>query len=200
MSTKYTAIFQPEAWQRNQAIPVDPEGPTTWDCTAAVNQRPHYFTRLLARKDEPIDVDDYLKHDPAAPQWIRSWAGPFTIRVTRFDVDMHIAEKCAHCHLFIEDQSGYADALLPEVEIARYVHLTRGDEADEAIDATHDAEPSGLRATIAAWKLFGPLQMRERFVPDDFDPIHDVPPPDAVGVALLAGETWELAKTRSRQP
>lgn len=83
MNTKYTAIFQPEAWQRDQAIPVDPEGPTSWDCTAAVQQRLDYFTKLFARDNEPVDIEDYLKDDPAAPGWIRSWNGPFTIRVSR---------------------------------------------------------------------------------------------------------------------
>jgi hypothetical protein len=86
---QYTATFQPEAWVRDQAIPVDAEGPTEWDCTAFVDadtllylngcgERRH---ESLTDFDGVLDNDDVFKRDPGAPAWIRDWHGPFTIRV-----------------------------------------------------------------------------------------------------------------------
>lgn len=68
----------------------------------------------------------------------------------------YLYEKCARCHLFIEEN--YAGE-----GCAPYVHLHRGDEADEALDSTHDAVPSGQRATIDEWKRVGPPAMLARF-------------------------------------
>jgi hypothetical protein len=72
---------------------------------------------------------------------------------------IHTVEKCAHCHLFVESN----DAVSVEQGFAEYIHLSRGDEADEAIEGTHEAKPSGLIATLDTWKQFGPLEMRKRF-------------------------------------
>lgn len=98
----YTASFTPEAWVRDNAIEVDPEGETEWDCTAFVVSGTvgsgdrketivEYLNELDARDRVDdlddwrgvIDNDDVLKRDPAAPEWIREWRGPFTIRVRR---------------------------------------------------------------------------------------------------------------------
>jgi hypothetical protein len=84
-SPVYTAHFTPEAWQDDQAIEVAPGGPQTWDCTAYASQRMPYLARLAAEYGAPdglLDNDDVFKDDPAAPQWIRDWRGPFTIRIT----------------------------------------------------------------------------------------------------------------------
>lgn len=66
-------------------------------------------------------------------------------------------EKCAECHLFVEpnDQGP---------EFAQFIHLHRGDYADERLDETHEARPSGLKATLDTWQVYGPSAMRERFV------------------------------------
>jgi len=69
-----------------------------------------------------------------------------------------LAHKCKHCHLFIEENEYDSD--FPN--IARWVHLTRGDEADEFYD-DHDAEPSGMLATLDVWREYGPTMMRLRF-------------------------------------
>ncbi|MFF3017090.1 hypothetical protein [Streptomyces sp. NPDC057939] len=71
-------------------------------------------------------------------------------------------ERCAKCHLFIEENGSAADDDLA----APYVHLDRGDEADEAVTGSHDASPSGERATLAYWRQHGPEAMRERFTTD----------------------------------
>lgn len=60
-------------------------------------------------------------------------------------------EQCNRCHLFIEhDDNGYA-------------HLHRGDVADEALDESHEAEPSGKIHTLAWWRINGPQAMKDRF-------------------------------------
>jgi hypothetical protein len=89
-SLRYTARFQPEAWISDQAVPVDPEGPSEWDCTPFVDEAKLAYLRKLADRegeslqdlvDGVLDNDDVFKGDPAAPLWIRQWRGPFTIRV-----------------------------------------------------------------------------------------------------------------------
>jgi hypothetical protein len=89
-SARYIARFQAEAWVRDQAIPVDAQGPTEWDCTGFVDEaRLAYLTRLADRQGENLedpvngvlDSDDLFKDDPGAPEWVREWRGPFTIRM-----------------------------------------------------------------------------------------------------------------------
>lgn len=79
----FTATFSAEAWVNDQAIEVDPEGPTEWDCTTAVFEHLAYFQALGLDSvvDGLVDNDDVLKGDPAAPEWIQEWRGPFTITV-----------------------------------------------------------------------------------------------------------------------
>lgn len=86
--TKYTATFTPEAWINDYAVPVDPEGPTEWDCSAFVDADTLAYLEQCAQRrgddwqlDDVLDLDDVFKDDPAAPQWVREWRGPFTIRV-----------------------------------------------------------------------------------------------------------------------
>lgn len=90
-------------------------------------------------------------------------------------------EKCNHCHLFIErnDDEAIADGC------AEWVHNHRGDDADEAVENTHEAKSSGEIAAIDTWQKFGPIAMRYRFV----DP--DEPVPDMIGAMLLAGANWD---------
>jgi len=69
------------------------------------------------------------------------------------------AEKCAHCHLFVEANDDY----VPGAGIAEYVHLHRGTPADEQLDNDHEAAASGDVRTLAEWKADGPVAMRMRF-------------------------------------
>ncbi len=77
----FLATFRPEAWIKDEAVEVDAEGPTEWDCTDAVDNDPSYFIDIM---DIAYGVDrmDCLHDDPAAPQWVREWDGPFTITVS----------------------------------------------------------------------------------------------------------------------
>ena len=85
----YLATFTPEAWVKDQAIEVDAEGETSWDCSPYLTGR---FGQMLPEVEEALsgrgewrDESDVLKHDPSAPAWVREWSGPFSIVVTRQD-------------------------------------------------------------------------------------------------------------------
>lgn len=97
-----------------------------------------------------------------------------------------IYEKCKNCHLFIGENPSYGDT----EGLARWVHLHRGDNPDETLDETHQAEPSGLIATIEVWKKFGPPAMRARFLPSTFDVVHH-DAPDYIGSLLVGGVPWD---------
>ncbi|HWG00831.1 MAG TPA: hypothetical protein VG164_03140 [Trebonia sp.] len=81
---RLTAHFTPEAWQRDQAIEVDPQGPQEWDCTGFARLYPGYVQQLAENGDLTrgvTDNDDLFHGDPAAPAWVRAWSGPFTITI-----------------------------------------------------------------------------------------------------------------------
>jgi hypothetical protein len=85
---RYLARFTPEAWVRDQAIEVDAAGPQEWDCTTLALAHLDYLADVAARRRESLDDgegvldnDDLFKDDPDAPEWVRSWRGPFAIRV-----------------------------------------------------------------------------------------------------------------------
>lgn len=78
------AHFTPEAWQRGQAVEVDPQGPQEWDCTGFARLHPGYVRQLAENGDLTrgvTDNDDLFHGDPAAPAWTRAWSGPFTITI-----------------------------------------------------------------------------------------------------------------------
>lgn len=79
------AEFTAQEWIGDTAIEVDPEGPTTWDCTAdfaALDE--HYRNELIdemTRSEGALDHRDHLVEGSTAPEWVRSWDGPFDLRV-----------------------------------------------------------------------------------------------------------------------
>lgn len=84
MSHRYRAIFEPQSWIDDNAVEVDPEGETSWDCTASVASNPEYFKgidKFIEYNGSFLDNDDLLHSDPEAPEWVREWTGPFTITV-----------------------------------------------------------------------------------------------------------------------
>lgn len=82
------------------------------------------------------------------------------------DLAEPLYEKCAECHLFVEPNSSH-DSADPEyaATLAEYVHLHRGDKADDELDASHEARPSGEIANLTQWRMYGPEAMRARFNP-----------------------------------
>jgi hypothetical protein len=68
-SCTLTARFLPEAWVRDNAIAVDPEGDTEWTIDAdEINFHDLYFEDLQTSRN--------------APQWVKDWSGPFTIKLS----------------------------------------------------------------------------------------------------------------------
>jgi hypothetical protein len=87
---RYIAHFTPEVWVNDYAIEAAPQGPQEWDCTALATSPDGdaYLARLvdggLGDLSDPygvLDNDDWFSDDPAAPEWVRNWQGPFTIRI-----------------------------------------------------------------------------------------------------------------------
>ncbi len=65
--------------------------------------------------------------------------------------------QCASCHLFVEPNHG------ADPDEAQWVHLSRGDDADEKVESTHDAEPGAESHPLDWWRVHGPAAMRARF-------------------------------------
>jgi hypothetical protein len=80
----YIATFTPQAWLNDSAVTVDAEGDTSWDCTAELATMPADYRAQVIESGH--DIDDWLKGDGAAPQWVREWQGPFEIHVREADV------------------------------------------------------------------------------------------------------------------
>ena len=126
-TTTFVARFGPEAWINDNAVPVDPEGPTTWNCTRSVLDDPAYWEGEAAFQgnwaSEVIDRSDVLKDDPDAPQWVRDYGGPCTITVIKA-VETSI----------VEDTVGVPD------DVAEYlVTWSMPIEAESPVDAAQQA-------------------------------------------------------------
>jgi hypothetical protein len=181
---RYLARFTPEAWVRNQATEVDPEGPQEWDCTTYALAHLDYLAAAATRQRESLaddegvlDNDDVFKGDPDAPEWVRSWVGPFTIRVrtepvvtvywqaqaTRgADIPYSTLAELAHDGDLtvppLRDLTSQPRIVLPEpawagAALAEVLHES-GYEVDGSETlvvelAVHDEEPGTARPTIA---------------------------------------------------
>ena len=71
------AIFHPQAWFRDNAVDVDPEGPTEFDIT---------FDLLRLGEDardlqDNSDGTDIFQRAASAPDWIYYWDGPYYIQL-----------------------------------------------------------------------------------------------------------------------
>jgi hypothetical protein len=75
-------------------------------------------------------------------------------------MSIYLYRKCTDCHLFVEPNSAFGDFS----GVAEYSHLSRGDEADDALDASHEPFPDDEGHALAWWKVNGPPEMRARFI------------------------------------
>jgi hypothetical protein len=182
---RYLARFTPEAWIRGQAIEVDPAGPQEWDCTAFATEPDSlaYLAKVAAAShgdlSDPagvLDNDDWFMGDPDAPDWVRCWSGPFTIRVrTEPMVTVYWqAEATRAADIWYSELADLArDGDLTVPPLSELMTKARvippghpvwpGEALAEALDdrgyevvrmgslvvelAVHDAEPSGARPT-----------------------------------------------------
>lgn len=74
------AEFVPEAWVRDNAATVDAEGETWFDVTFELLLMGEAAAAALTSANS-----DFLKDAVRAPEWIRNWSGPYTIRVAEAD-------------------------------------------------------------------------------------------------------------------
>ena len=79
------ARFTPQAWIHDVAVDVDAEGEQVWDATEAFAElSEEYRAELLdeiGRDGDALDRGDALRDDTNAPEWVRNWHSPFSIRV-----------------------------------------------------------------------------------------------------------------------
>lgn len=68
-------------------------------------------------------------------------------------------EEGVPCPFFVEVNSNHE---LDGDNIAPWIHLTRGDEADESLD-DHEAVPGEVHP-LSYWREHGPERVKERFV------------------------------------
>jgi hypothetical protein len=76
MSATVTVRFIPQAWVRDQAVEVDPEGATTFE--VPVTDANDTEGTWLPDHD---DASDALREHENAPAWIGSWSGPFEVKI-----------------------------------------------------------------------------------------------------------------------
>ena len=104
------------------------------------------------------------------PQQLADWAVR-ALEAVRTGADdpmtNHLYEKCLVCHLFVEANAAYAAYPAGGIGItgiARYMHLCNDDyPEDEALDASHEPQPSGVRLPLAVWRVYGSAHLRARF-------------------------------------
>lgn len=119
------ATFHPQAWVNDYALDADPEGAVSWEVT------PAYLAELFEKLGEEVlesntyESDD-LRYDPAAPEWVRNWGGPFWVEldereaaaILAGDAFLAMASDCA-------DQSDEFDD--PASMAERYTDRERAD-------------------------------------------------------------------------
>lgn len=105
-----------------------------------------------------VDLDDML--DSARPAHI-DHARRVISRLAAHDGPEYTLCAVGGCPFFVERNTD-ADDADPAFPLAAYLHLTRGDAADDARE-DHEAVP-GESHTLAWWRAHGPERVRERFI------------------------------------
>lgn len=91
---KIIARFTPQAWIKDNAVGIDPDGETEWDATEFFERglptlhAENYRVGLNEQMDvdgEALDAWDLFKRDPQAPEWVQLHRGPFEIHLRRED-------------------------------------------------------------------------------------------------------------------
>jgi hypothetical protein len=73
-ASETTVRFQPEAWINDSAVPVDAEGDVEWTVSS------NTATSIGEALERGSDLD-FVRYDRYAPDWIREWSGPFTVKI-----------------------------------------------------------------------------------------------------------------------
>ena len=72
------ATFHPQAWSDGKRTDVEPHGEGSFDVTDFLRDLGESAARRIKDYD---DSSDDLASLPNAPEWIRSWPGPFFVTV-----------------------------------------------------------------------------------------------------------------------
>lgn len=89
---RYIATFIPQmtiSWFGSDAYPADPKGDTMWDCTDFLKSA---YTAAeveeIVAEEVGSELTDSVRTDPAAPEWIREWDGPYEVLVEEVPDEM----------------------------------------------------------------------------------------------------------------
>lgn len=81
----HKALFVPQKWIDDDAVRVDAEGQAEWIVSQRYLENWDAYAAKLGLDDsvlyESTAYNDEFKNDPAAPEWVRLWRGPFEVEV-----------------------------------------------------------------------------------------------------------------------
>jgi hypothetical protein len=133
-----------------------------WACPRCGNEDEFNIQVLSTVRLTDDGTDAYAVDDGGGAEWdddsyVQCVECDLEGIVADFNLDTPTYEKCGACHLFVERNEAGGEG------VAEWIHLHRGDEADEIIDGSHDACPSGQIHSLHYWKQHGPEPMLDRF-------------------------------------
>jgi hypothetical protein len=82
----YIAHFVPQAWIDDNAVEVDASGEQEWLVSAEAWEwivTPEMIESIKLDYTPGVLAPDELRGDPAAPEWVRAWSGPYDVFVRR---------------------------------------------------------------------------------------------------------------------
>lgn len=82
--TRFVAKFIAQAWQGDEASPVSPRGPVLWEVTSLIDGERDERIRLEMLEGS-CEAADELAMAPNAPDWVRTWVGPFEVTVNQVE-------------------------------------------------------------------------------------------------------------------
>ena len=117
--------FRPQAWVRDYAIEVDPQGDTTWDTTVATFPFDSYDK-------------DRLREAPEAPAWVLDWRGPYEIEVVIVNDANDTLDQIA---ALLSGREWTSDTLDQVAEVLRCAGRRIDDRAAHSSDECGPGEP-----------------------------------------------------------
>lgn len=110
MIKRYKATFWPQAWQNDNAVDVDPEGETSWEVSSSWLEEAHQRLGPDVVFDRQSQQTDFLRDDPAAPEWVREWRGPFWVEAEEIVTVMDDHAVAVIDNAINEVMNAYAEA------------------------------------------------------------------------------------------
>jgi len=68
--------FHPQEWVNDNTVDSPPRGDSTWEPTDLLGDLAYY-----KNFEDAFEYERWFEDDPACPDWIKDWDGPFFIQV-----------------------------------------------------------------------------------------------------------------------